>query len=203
MNFPFKLILNPNKEVNLFSGTHTEFIETRLLVLFGIGDADPIYRGLTKKLKTAIEWSIELKKEIAMKKIFVIALVSWAVLILLNAPGCKTSSDKPTLDELEQSRLEAEQAAEEAAKAAEQKPPPPPKMNEDVYVEITARSVLIRDKYKDDSTRAEKEVEAVYEKFGVTFMEYKDFQDKLTPQRLGELQRKINDFIQKIINEYR
>lgn len=138
-----------------------------------------------------------------MKKIFVIALVSWAVLILLNAPGCKTSSDKPTLDELEQSRLEAEQAAEEAAKAAEQKPPPPPKMNEDVYVEITARSVLIRDKYKDDTAQAEKEVEAVHEKFGVTFMEYKDFQDKLTPQRLGKLQRKINDFIQKIISEYR
>ena len=144
-----------------------------------------------------------MKKEIAMKKIFAIALVSWAVLILLNAPGCKTSSDKPTLDELEQSRLEAEQAAEEAAKAAEQKPLPPPKMNEDVYVEITARSVLIRDKYKDDSTQAEKEIESVYEKFGVTFKEYKDFQDKLTPQRLGELQRKINDFIQKIINEYR
>jgi hypothetical protein len=203
MNFSFKLILNPNKEVNLFSGTHTEFMETLLRVLFGIGDADTIYRGLTKKLKTAIEWSIELKKEMTMKKIFTIALVSWAVLILLNAPGCKTSSDKPTLDELEQSRLEAEQAAEEAAKAAEQKPPPPPKMNEDVYVEITARSVLIRDKYKDDSTQAEKEVEAVYEKFGVMFKEYKDFQDKLTPQRLGELQRKINDFIQKIINEYR
>lgn len=199
MNFSFKLILNPNKEVNLFSGTHTEFIETLLRVLFGIGDADTFYRGLTKKLKTAIEWSIELKKEIAMKKIFAIALVSWAVLILLSAPGCKTSSDKPTLDELEQSHLEAE----EAAKAAEQKPPPPPKMNEDVYVEITARSVLIRDKYKDDSTQAEKEVEAVYEKFGVTFKEYKDFQDKLTPPRLGELQRKINDFIQKIINEYR
>ena len=203
MNFSFKLILNPNKEVNLFSGTHTEFIETLLRVLFGIGDADTIYRGLTKKLKTAIEWSIELKKEMTMKKIFAIALVSWAVLILLSAPGCKTSSDKPTLDELEQSRLEAEQAAEEAAKVAEQKPLPPPKMNEDVYVEITARSVLVRDKYKDDSTQAEKEVEAVHEKFGVTFMEYKDFQDKLTPQRLGELQRKINDFIQKIVNEYR
>lgn len=139
-----------------------------------------------------------------MKKIFAIALVSWAVLILLNAPGCKTSSDKATLEELEQARLEAEQAAEEAAnKAAEEKPLPPPKMNEDVYVEITARSVLIRDKYKDDAAQAEKEVEAVHEKFGVTFMEYKDFQDKLTPQRLGELQRKINDFIQKIINEYR
>ena len=139
-----------------------------------------------------------------MKKIFAIGLVLAAVFILIAAPGCKKSSDTPTEEDLEKARLDAEQAAEEAAaKAAEEKPLPPPKMNEDVYVEITARSVLIRDKYKDDAEQAEKEVEAVYEKFGVTFKEYKDFQDKLTPQRLGELQRKINDFIQKIVNEYR
>jgi hypothetical protein len=107
-------------------------------------------------------------------------------------------------DDTEQAALEEEQAEEEAAAAyAAQKPAPPPKMTEDIYVEITARSVLIRDKYKDDMALAEKEVEAVYEKFGVTFSEYKDFERKLTPQNLSALQTKINDFIQKIVNEYK
>jgi hypothetical protein len=127
-----------------------------------------------------------------------------AVFIFFSAQACKTKSSEMPFDDTEQAALEEEQAEEEAAAAyAAQKPAPPPKMTEDIYVEITARSVLIRDKYKDDMALAEKEVEAVYEKFGVTFSEYKDFERKLTPQNLSALQTKINDFIQKIVNEYK
>jgi len=138
-----------------------------------------------------------------MKKIFAFAVIFTVALILLNAPGCKKSGTDATLDELEQAQLEAEQQAEEAAKQAETKPAPAPRMNDDVYVEITARSALIRDKYKDNPNQAEKDIEALYEKFGVTFKEYKTFQDKLDPQKAGELARKTSDFMTKVADEYR
>jgi len=139
-----------------------------------------------------------------MKKIFALALAVGLVGIAFSSAACKKKEAPPTLEELEQSKVEAEDAAEEAAAEAEAKlKPAPPKINDDTYVEITARSVLTREKYKDDLPQAEKEVEAVYEKFGLTFAEYKEFEKTLTPQRLGELQRKINDFMQKILNEYR
>jgi hypothetical protein len=141
-----------------------------------------------------------------MKKFLVLALAAGLIGLAFSAAGCKKKEAAPTIEELEEAKLEAEQTAEEAAAAAEaaaKLKPPPPKINEDVYVEITARSVLIREKYKDDMPQAEKEVEAVYEKFGLSFTEYKEFEKKLTPQRLGELQRKISDFMQKILSEYR
>lgn len=141
-----------------------------------------------------------------MKKILVLVLAMGVVGLVFSAAGCKKKEAAPTLEELEAAKLEGEQAAEEAAAAAEaaaKLKPPTPKINEDIYVEITARSALIREKYKDDMPQAEKEVEAIYEKFGLTFTEYKEFEKKLTPQRLGELQRKISDFMQKILNEYR
>ena len=139
-----------------------------------------------------------------MKKIFALALAVGLVGIAFSSAACKKKEAPPTLEELEQAKVEAEDAAEEAAAEAEAKlKPAPPKINDDTYVEITARSVLVREKYKDDMPQAEKEVEAVYEKFRLTFAEYKEFEKTLTPQRLGELQRKINDFMQKILNEYR
>ena len=141
-----------------------------------------------------------------MKKLLVLVLAMGLVGLVFSTAGCKKKEAVPTEEELETAKVEAEQAAEEAAAAAEaaaKLKPPPPKINEDVYVEITARSVLIREKYKDDMPQAEKEVEAVYEKFGLSFTEYKEFEKKLTPRRLGELQRKISDFMQKILNEYR
>ena len=141
-----------------------------------------------------------------MKKILVFVLAMGVVGLVFSAAGCKKKEAAPTLEELEAAKLEGEQAAEEAAAAAEAAAKlklPTPKINEDVYVEITARSALIREKYKDDMPQAEKEVEAIYEKFELTFTEYKEFEKKLTPQRLGELQRKISDFMQKILNEYR
>jgi len=141
-----------------------------------------------------------------MKKIFALALAVGLVGIAFSSAACKKKEAPPTLEELEQAKVEAEDAAEEAAAAAEAEAklkPAPPKINDDIYVEITARSVLVREKYKDDMPQAEKEVEAVYEKFRLTFAEYKEFEKTLTPQQLGELQRKINDFMQKILNEYR
>jgi hypothetical protein len=139
-----------------------------------------------------------------MKKFCVFTITIICLMILTYAPACKKTSSQPTLDELEQEQAEAEkQAEEEAAKQTETKPPPPPRMNDDVYVEITARSALIRDKYKDDPNEAEKEIEAFYEKFGVTFKDYKAFQDKLGPQESAALAKKISDFITRIAQEYR
>jgi len=139
-----------------------------------------------------------------MKKLYAVAAILGFFLIIMCAPGCKKPSGQATLDELEQEQLQAEQQAEEeAAKQAETKPAPPPRMNDDVYVEITARSALIRDKYKDDPNQAEKEIEIVFEKFGVTFRDYKTFQDKLDPQESAELAKKISDFMTRIANEYR
>lgn len=141
-----------------------------------------------------------------MRKTLVLALAIIIIALVFSAAGCKKKEAAPTLEELEQTKLEAEQAAEEAAAAAEaaaKLKPPPAKINDDVYVEITARSVLTREKYKDDMPQAEKEVEAIYEKFGLNFAEYKEFEKTLTPKKQGELQRKISDFMQKILNEYR
>jgi hypothetical protein len=141
-----------------------------------------------------------------MKKTLILALALSLIGLALSASGCKKKEAAPTVEELEQTKLEAEQAAEDAAAAAEaaaKLKPPPAKIDENIYVEITARSVLVREKYKDDMPQAEKEVESIYEKFGLTFSEYKEFEKKLTPQRLGELQRKISDFMQKILHEYR
>jgi len=137
-----------------------------------------------------------------MRIIFSLAIIVCLGLIFLSAPGCKNKSSETALD-AELAGLEEEVTAEETAKEATQKPAPAPKMNDDIYVEITARSALILDKYKDDMDQAQKEVDTLYEKFGVTFNEYKAFQAKLTPQHSSELQRKIVDFMQKVAQEYK
>lgn len=139
-----------------------------------------------------------------MKNSTAFLMIVYIALIFVAAPGCKKKGNEVTLDDLEQEQAQAEKdAEEEAAKKAQTKPAPAPRVNDDVYVEITARSALIRDKYKDDPNQAEKDIEALYEKFGVTFTEYKAFQDKLDPQKAGELARKTSDFMTKIANEYR
>jgi len=160
---------------------------------------------LTKSAKPDID-GIAQKQGLTMKKMLVLVLAAGLIGLVLSPAACKKKEEAPTLEELEQAKLEAEQAAEEAAAAAEAEAklkPPPPKINDDIYVEITARAVLTREKYKDDMPQAEKEVEAVYEKFGLTFAEYKEFEKTLTPKKQGELQRKVNDFMQKILHEYR
>jgi hypothetical protein len=99
-----------------------------------------------------------------------------------------------------------EVAAADKPTAEAPEPPPkpaPPKVTDDIYVDVTARTALIWEKYKDDAPTAEKTVEALYEKLGITADDYKTFQVKLTPQKSLELQKKVQEFMQKILDEYR
>jgi hypothetical protein len=139
-----------------------------------------------------------------MKKNALVLIVLCAVLLIVAAPACKKSKSGDTIEEAEQAKLDAEQAAEAAAAEAAAKPvPPPPKMTEEVYVEIRARSALIFDKFKDDLDQAERTVEALYEKHLVTQQEFKAWEAKQTPEKRGELERKVVDFMQKILDEYK
>lgn len=78
-----------------------------------------------------------------------------------------------------------------------------PKMTEEIYIDLTARSALIWDKYKDEPEKAQQEVDNLYLRAGVTWKEYKEFEAKLTPQQREALQKKIMDYMQKILHEYR
>ncbi len=130
-----------------------------------------------------------------MKKCWVIVLILALGLITLSLTGCFLStSDEETVEETEEPAEETEEATAK---------PPAPKMNDDVYVEIRARSALIYEKYKDDPDLAQKAIEVLQEKFGVTFDEYKEFARKLTFQHANELEKRIVDFMQKIAQEYR
>jgi hypothetical protein len=139
-----------------------------------------------------------------MKKTTLVLIVLCAVLLIVAAPACKKAKEGETLEEAEQAKLDAEQAAEAAAAEAAAKPvPPASKMNEDVYIEIRARAALIFDKYKDDLELAEKNVDALYEKAQVTLQEFKAFEAKQTMEKRAELEKKVVDFMQKILSEYR
>lgn len=78
-----------------------------------------------------------------------------------------------------------------------------PKMTQQLYIDLTARSALIWDKYKEEPEKAQQEVDNLYFKAGVTWKEYKEFESKLTPQQREALQKKIMDYMQKIIQDYR
>ncbi len=129
------------------------------------------------------------------------AVVLWGLCCLLlvflfTTSGCRKSSTSE--DELQAEEVFVEEQPEEAAPK-----PAPPRMSDDVYVEISARSALIFEKYKEDMEQGQREVEAVYEKFGVTLKEFRDFQAKMTPEKSNELQKRVQEFIQKIAGEYR
>jgi len=128
-----------------------------------------------------------------MKKSLIPILLLAIFALFISLSGCR----KPSADEEVQEEEQPVEAAEEP------KPAPPPKMNEDVYVQIRARSALIYEKYKEDFEKAQKEVEALYEKFGVTVAEYKEFVSKLSPERTNALEKKIVEYMQKIGQEYR
>lgn len=130
-----------------------------------------------------------------MKKYWIPVLILAVPLFLFSLAGCFKQSG--TEEEAQETEQPEEEAAETAAK------PPAPKMNDDVYVEIKARSALIYEKFKDDPDQAQKEIEALYEKKGVTFAEYKEFSGKLTFQHSNDLEKRVVDFMQKIAQEYR
>jgi hypothetical protein len=116
----------------------------------------------------------------------------------LVLPGCKQQSQTTdTLDEIEAANKPQPEPPEPAPK------PAPPKVTEETYIEITARTALIWEKYKDDAPLAEKTVEALYVKLGITPDDFKAYQAKLTPQKTTDLQKKVQEFMQKILNEYR
>jgi hypothetical protein len=100
----------------------------------------------------------------------------------------------------EEEELEPQAVQEETE---ETKTPPAPRMTEELYIDLTARSALIWDKYKDEPEKAQQEVDNLYLRAGVTWKEYKEFEAKLTPQQRDALQKKILDYMQKIIHEYR
>lgn len=125
------------------------------------------------------------------------------VLVLIPAGACtkKTTGEPvPTKEEL----LAAEQQAEEeeaAAKAAAAAVVPP-KVNEEIYIEMRARSVLILQKYQDDPATGEKEVEAMLVKADLTYSDLKEFENRIGPTNLALLDPKIHEKIQKLWNEY-
>lgn len=86
--------------------------------------------------------------------------------------------------------------------APESKLAPPPKITEDVYIEIAARSALIFDKYKDDLDEAHRQVDIVYQKFGITFIEYDQYRKSLTPEKKRQVEKRVQEFIQKVYKEY-
>jgi len=132
---------------------------------------------------------------LTMKKYWIPALILAIPLFLFSLAGCSKQSG--TDEEAAPEEEQAEEAAETAAK------PPESRMNDDVYVEIKARSALIYEKYKEEPEQAQKEIEALYEKKGVTFAEYKEFAAKLTFQKTNDLEKRVVDFMQKIAQEYR
>jgi hypothetical protein len=132
----------------------------------------------------------------AMKKVLIPLFVLAVLLVVLSLPGCSKRSGTD-----EEAAADAEQPTEETE--TEAKPAPPPRMNEDVYIQIKARSALIYEKYKDEPEQAQKEVETVYAKFGVTNDEYKTFVSKLPPLRAAELEKRVMDYMQKVAPEYK
>jgi hypothetical protein len=117
--------------------------------------------------------------------------------LVLSGPACKKF--KQAAD-----ALEFEETTTIEPELVEAKPvAPPPKITEPIYIEIMARTALIWEKYKDAPAEAEKTVEALYEKFNIVHSEFREYQQKLTPAKAAELQKNIQEFIQKIAAEYR
>lgn len=80
--------------------------------------------------------------------------------------------------------------------------PLPPKISEEIYVEITARAALIFDKYQEDLDEAHRQMDLVYQKLGVTFDDYDRFRKSLPADKKNQLEKKVQEFIQKIYPEY-
>jgi hypothetical protein len=124
-------------------------------------------------------------------------IVLLALGLVFSGPACKKV--KQVSD-----ALEFEETTTIEPEPAEAKPiAPQPKITEQIYIEIMARTALIWEKYKDAPADAERAVETVYEKFNIVHTEFRDYQQKLAPAKAAELQKNIQEFIQKIASEYR
>jgi hypothetical protein len=130
-----------------------------------------------------------------------IALVTAALL----GAGAACKKTVAPISPADKAAAEAKAIIDEAAEEEANKPAPKveSKMNDAAYIEITARSALIRDKYKDEPDKIDTEMEKVYEKIGLTLAEYQEFKKALTPEKDGELMRKVQDKIQTLEREYK
>jgi len=133
-----------------------------------------------------------------LKTMALTGLAVLAISVIVGLAACKnqTSADITAVEEQDQEEAAAEEAAPKPAT-------PAPKIDDEKYVEFTARSTLIHQKYADDPAAAEKEIEALNDKFGFVFNDYREFQAKLTPAKSAELQKRVQEFMQKILHEYR
>ncbi len=95
----------------------------------------------------------------------------------------------------------SEDAAAEEETAEEEKPAPKPepKVTDDLYVEIMARAIIIRDESPDDPDQAEAEIEKLYEQYRVTAADVRAFGQALAPPRSSEIQRKIQEKLQVLL----
>ncbi|NPV83175.1 MAG: hypothetical protein HPY46_06310 [Candidatus Aminicenantes bacterium] len=81
-------------------------------------------------------------------------------------------------------------------------PPPAPKITEDIYVDITARAALIFDRYKEDLDEAHRQMDLVYQKYGITFTDYDRYRRNLTTDQKRRLEKLVQEQIQKVYKEY-
>ncbi len=92
-----------------------------------------------------------------------------------------------------------QEAIQEETKPA---PPPPPRITDDIYVDITARAALIFDKYKEDLDEAHRQMDLVYQKYGITFTDYDRYRRSLTSDQKKRLEKLVQERIQKVYKEY-
>ncbi|MGD0781412.1 MAG: hypothetical protein ABSA30_00990 [Candidatus Aminicenantales bacterium] len=140
-----------------------------------------------------------------MTRAAVLILLPAAALAFLAGAACK-KTDAP-ISPADKAAAEAKAIEDEAAAAAEEAnkpaPKPEPKMNDTLYIEITARFVLLQEKYKDEPEKADPEMDKVYDTLGVTPAEYREFKKALTPGKKDELTRKVQDKMQVLEREYK
>ena len=77
-----------------------------------------------------------------------------------------------------------------------------PKISEEIYVDITARAAVIFDKYKEDLDEAHRQMDLVYQKYGITFQDYDRYRRSLTSDNKRRLEKLIQERIQKVHKDY-
>ncbi len=132
-------------------------------------------------------------------------LASAALLLLFLGPACKGGSLTRSAEQAaaEQEAIEAADRAAAEEAAAKPEPKPEPKVNEAMYVEITARAVLLREKYAETPDQAEEEIEKVCESLGLTWADYREYAKTLTPAQASAMAKKVQEKIQVLAPQYR
>ena len=122
------------------------------------------------------------------------------LILILSAGACRTKGQAVPEEETATTEEEASAAEAEAKEAAAK--PAPPKVTEEKYIEMTARSVLIRQKHAEDPILGEKEIETLLERAELTMADLKEYENKIGLSNVDLLQPKIQEKIQKLLPEY-